>query len=992
MPAYKFSPNLASPEERRKTFVAREAILDDLLDRVRKIESGARHCILIGPRGIGKTHLLLLLADNIEADETLASRWVVVRFAEEEYSITSLAELLLRIVESLPNEMSENIERDVELALAHILDFCTNSGKRLLLLLDNIQLYFNQFPDADIGRMRDILMSKPVFLIVGAAPSYFKQMTGYDEPFYNFFEPIHLNELTPEEAEEMLRLRAEFENAQEFLEQFDQCRPKIRTAVHLTGGNPRLILMLYQVMCESGVAEAAEAFKRLLDELTPYFQGRMDGLAPQGRKVLDTLALMESPATPTELAEAAGISLNAVTSQLKRLKDSGFIQQVKLRRSRETKYEVTERLFRMWREMRTETGRTRLGFIIRFLNLWYTPTQLLDETGKLLTQLGKAQILEKPKLLSHLQYLKEATPELLRPELERVYSYAEAGRIELAKAEIEPLKKVASYEEDLKANLDDATAWFNRGLALGDLSRYDEALESFDRAIQLQPDDARAWNNRGWPLDELGRYEEALESFDKAVQFKSDLAEAWKNRGLELGKLGRHEEALESYDKAIQLQPDDASAWYNRGLALLSLDRHEEALESYDKAIQLQPDDAMTWNNRGVALGSLGRYEEALESYDKAIQLQPDDAMTWNNRGVALGSLGRYEEAFESFDEAVQIRPDDALVWFNRGVALRNFERYEEALESFDKAVQIRPDDALVWFNRGLVLWNSGRYEEASESLDKVVQLQPDNVDAWYNRGASLESLGRHEEALESFDKAVQLQPDDALAWFNRGVALGNLGRYEEELESYDKAIQLQPDDADAWYNRGVALGNLGRYEEALESYNKAVQLQPDNVDAWYNRGLVLGRLGKHDEALESLRKAVELANAQNWEDISEFAVLLAAEIELSTSLRDLAEDNLGSARRALENTINTGKQADTEDFQLLLFGYLKGALKSGKTQFVQEAIEIIVSGLGEEYDELFRPFSIALEYIQTEDVSILERLQQEVRELVLEIAGQARK
>ena len=76
---------------------------------------------------------------------------------------------------------------------------------------------------------------------------------------------------------------------------------------------------------------------------------------------------------------------------------------------------------------------------------------------------------------------------------------------------------------------------------------------------------------------------------------------------------------------------------------------------------------------------------------------------------------------------------------------------------------------------------------------------------------------------------------------------------------------------------------------------------------------------------------------------------------------------------------------------QLLIFGYLKGAFKSGKTQFVQEAIEIIVSGLGEEYDELFRPFGIALEYMQTKDVSMLERLQQEERELVLEIAGQAK-
>jgi len=449
---------------------------------------------------------------------------------------------------------------------------------------------------------------------------------------------------------------------------------------------------------------------------------------------------------------------------------------------------VTERLFRMWREMRTETGRARLGFLIRFLNLWYTPTQLVDETGKLLNQLGETQEHEKPRLLLHLQYLKEATPELLRPELEKVYSYAEAGRLELATSDIPSLKELASCEESVKAN----------------------------------PDDAMAWLNHGWAL----------------------------------GKLGKYEEALNSFDRTIQIQTDFATAWYNRGLALYELDRYEEALESYDRAIQFQLNLVPAWNNRGVVLRKLGRYKEALENYGRAAQLKPDDAMVWSNRGNVLYYLGRYEEA------------------------------------------------------------------------------------------------------VESLDKTIQLQPNDTTVWCNRGFALSKLGKYEDALESCERAIQLQPDFAMAWNNRGIALVNLG----------------------------------KHDEALKSLKKALELANAQNLEDTSEFAAMLAAATELSTSLQALVEDNLGSARRALQNAIDSGKQSDAGDFQLLLFGYLKGALKSGKIQFVQEALEIIVSGLGEEYNELLRPFKIALEYMQTEDVSILERLQQEERELVLEIAGQTKK
>ena len=41
---------------------------------------------------------------------------------------------------------------------------------------------------------------------------------------------------------------------------------------------------------------------------------------------------------------------------------------------------------------------------------------------------------------------------------------------------------------------------YNRGVALGELTRFEEALQSYDRAIQLEPDFAEAYSNRGIAL------------------------------------------------------------------------------------------------------------------------------------------------------------------------------------------------------------------------------------------------------------------------------------------------------------------------------------------------------------------------------------------------------------------------------------------------------------------------------------------------------------
>ena len=79
----------------------------------------------------------------------------------------------------------------------------------------------------------------------------------------------------------------------------------------------------------------------------------------------------------------------------------------------------------------------------------------------------------------------------------------------------------------------------------GQLKRFAEALQSYDRAIQLKPDQSEAHYNRGIALGELKRFEEALQSYDRAIQLKPDYAEAYSNRGIALGELKRFEEALQ---------------------------------------------------------------------------------------------------------------------------------------------------------------------------------------------------------------------------------------------------------------------------------------------------------------------------------------------------------------------------------------------------------------------------------------------------------------
>jgi len=444
----------------------------------------------------------------------------------------------------------------------------------------------------------------------------------------------------------------------------------------------------------------------------------------------------------------------------------------------------------------------------------------------------------------------------------------------------------------LKVNPKAASAFSNRGLALQELRRLDEALASYDKAIALKPDYAESFNNRGNALQELRRLDEALASYDKAIALKPDYAEAFNNRGNTLKEQTRLVEALASYDKAIALKPDYAAAFNNRGNTLRELERFDEALSNYNKAIGLKPDYPEAVNNRGLVLQELKRFDEALASYDRAIALKPDNAEVFNNRGIALKDLARLDEALASYDKTIALKPDYAEAFNNRGNALKELSRFGDALASYDKALALKPDSVQFFNNRGLVLKEMKRFGEALASYDKAIALKPDYAEVFNNRGLALKELKRLDEALASYDKSIALKPNYAEAFSNRGFLLQELKRFDEALASYDRAIALKPDLAEAHSNRGAALFDHGRLDEAVAACRQAVTLKPNLAGAHNNLGLALMQIGNLSNACEALGQAVRLAprNAKYRRDLSDITHFDAGDPHL-TAMEQLVRE-----------------------------------------------------------------------------------------------------
>ena len=81
------------------------------------------------------------------------------------------------------------------------------------------------------------------------------------------------------------------------------------------------------------------------------------------------------------------------------------------------------------------------------------------------------------------------------------------------------------------------------------------------------------WLNDANRLYLTGSYEQAAESYAKAVNLDPSLSEGWLNLGNSLYYLGKYQASLNAYNTALRLEPRNANALSGKDRALLALNK-----------------------------------------------------------------------------------------------------------------------------------------------------------------------------------------------------------------------------------------------------------------------------------------------------------------------------------------------------------------------------------------------------------------------------------
>lgn len=242
------------------------------------------------------------------------------------------------------------------------------------------------------------------------------------------------------------------------------------------------------------------------------------------------------------------------------------------------------------------------------------------------------------------------------------------------------------------------------GEALYLTNRAAEALTLFEEALRHFPDNAEVHFFRGLALRQLGRGPESLESLRRAVACDPKDRANVDFLAKILLTTGRHEEGVTIFRELLQEFPESAPLHYALGSSLCCLSREAEAEPELREAVRLGCEVPEAHDMLGRCARAAGRLKEAIGHFQRAVQLRPTFVAAMNNLGLTLSDLEHFNQAIAIQCAALKIDPDYVASNNNLASCLLRQGRITESLQFHRRSSELSPSVAAFASNVLLAL------------------------------------------------------------------------------------------------------------------------------------------------------------------------------------------------------------------------------------------------------------------------------------------------
>lgn len=772
-PIRKFNPGtFQSDDEVIAQFVVRKHELDVVLEVLRENldTPSCQHIMVVGPRGRGKTMLLVRTAAEIRSDERLAKQLLPVRFTEESQEIFNVADFWLEALFHLARETEEydlclsqdlrNAHGDLvsrwreqsleSFARAAVLDAADRLDRKLVLMVENLQLLCENV-DEDFGwKLRGALQSEQQIMLLGSATSRFEGLDDARQPFFELFRTVSLHPLATDECRLLWQVvSGDAVSSRE-----------IRPLQILTGGNPRLLVIIAEFARHRSLRKLMEELVRLIDEHTEYFRGHLEVLAKTERRVYVSVIDLWQPSRAGEIAARARTDVRVVSTMLGRLVERGAVKMEG--RGRKRLYAPAEPLYSIYYKLRRERDEAAIvENLIHFMMAFYDTREISEISEQLYLEARESPVLRAGMNRA----LEKMTPD------DEVGSNAKRDLVKDAADRIDGYYQ-AKAEERLQEKIDQA---FNEGAWRRVIEIVDgvftskETESSQHSAAFIAP----IFQMKVYAHLQLGEFRGMLFTCDEMVRLCNDsdapdvqwrVASVLLEKGRSTRETGDLHGAIAAYEEVVERYGDSTTSDLQWWVAV-ALDHKGRAKKE-----------------RGDLGGAVASWDELIERYRSS---RVSDLQYW----VAAALIDKAEATKQLGDMA------GAVATINRVI-----ERYSD---STNPKLQYWVAAALI--DKGRTETQLGNLKNAAANYAQVIERYGDSdvsefqmliAGAMIDIGRTKKKLGDPEGAIVAWDRMVERFSNSDESDLHRFVigALIDKGMCEAEMGRADEALRLCED------------------------------------------------------------------------------------------------------------------------------------------------------------------------------------------------------
>ncbi|MDH3727618.1 MAG: tetratricopeptide repeat protein [Myxococcales bacterium] len=255
------------------------------------------------------------------------------------------------------------------------------------------------------------------------------------------------------------------------------------------------------------------------------------------------------------------------------------------------------------------------------------------------------------------------------PKLRQLLGFADHDRCSLLLVKKKPRKAIPVCDRALEHGAN-AAFLADKGRALMQLERYDEAIELLSKALRILPQSASILGSRGSALLKAERYDEAAHDLVLATRLDPVNEHYEKNLHHILAKLvrlayerdeaGKHDEAIAEYTRVLEMHPRYADAFSYRGYAYDKKGELRLAEQDYLRAIELDPNNVESYRGLDHVLFQQKRLDEIVQHWTRYLKRHPKDATALFERSGTYFRKGQIELAKRDVGAACRLGKKEA--------------------------------------------------------------------------------------------------------------------------------------------------------------------------------------------------------------------------------------------------------------------------------------------------------------------------------------------